>query len=268
MKKKIFGMVVVFVGLCAFMIPSLSAWTFSDWNTTYGSATKVDENITNIKGNLTAEEGMFKGPYSKVSTQKLDDGIKEEVNLELKKENFKQSELFELTTSLDDSTKNYITETVVFTQKDGDKFVVKFPLDPTFSATIDKDGVYTYRYEMYKKENKVLSKFTILLWDEVIATSKEVELTDANGKDNVTVRSVWFCNVQVEKGVNVYTELPPKPIVEEPNKDPEQTTITKPDNTINNNPKTHDNLLTYIIIALASCSTLIIATKKVLKKIN
>ena len=66
--KNVLGMAMV--SLFAFVpflnVSALTPYTLEDWNTEgYGSATAVSDNITNIKGNETATEGMFYGPFIK-----------------------------------------------------------------------------------------------------------------------------------------------------------------------------------------------------------
>ena len=83
MKKKI-GFAVLSITAFMFTIHSVSALTeykYDVWyaESGYGSKTKVDENITNLKGSETATEGMYVGPFSKAAKEvKLADDIVEE----------------------------------------------------------------------------------------------------------------------------------------------------------------------------------------------
>lgn len=252
--KKVFGMVMI--SLFAFFpllnVSALTEYTLEDWNTDgYGSATATSDNITNIKGNATATEGMFYGPYSKKSNTKIEDGITEEIYIELNQDTMSDREYFELTMSLDDIDETYVTEGVVMTQKVGDEYVLTAGWASGFSATITEDGVYTYRYSAsLDEEGNTIFEFTILKWDEVIATTGEINMgqTDA---DNI--RSIWFCNVNVANGINVYTTLPEKPVEEIPTESVESTD----DNTTStildeNNPETSDTISLTVVMLIGS----------------
>lgn len=256
--KKILGMAMV--GLFAFVpflnVSALTPYALEDWNTEgYGSATAVSENITNIKGNETATEGMFYGPFSKKSNAKIADGITEEVYVELNQDTMADREFFELTMSLDDTLENYVTEGVVMTQKVGDEYVLTAGWAPEFKVTITEDGVYTYRYSAsLDEEGNTIFEFTILKWDEVIGTTGPINMGKTNA-DNI--RSIWFCNVNVANGINVYTTLPEKPSEEIPVEPVEPTEpsdeVTTPDNTIEEqNPETSDNIVLTIGMLVTS----------------
>ena len=99
------------------------------------------------------------------------------------------------------------------TQKSGDKFVItasNWSKDKGPIATIDEDGVYTYKWEFKKSDNKILAKFTVLDYGKVIGTTDFVELNvDASKASDV--RYLWACNIKASYGVDIYTTLPPKP---------------------------------------------------------
>ena len=249
--KNVLGMAMV--SLFAFVpflnVSALTPYTLEDWNTEgYGSATAVSDNITNIKGNETATEGMFYGPVSKKSNAKLVDGITAEVYIELNQDTMANSELFELTMSLDDTSENYVTEGVVMTQKVGDEYVLTAGWAPEFKATITEDGVYTYRYSAsLDEEGNTIFEFTVLKWDEVIGTTGQINM-GKTAADNI--RSIWFCNVQVANGINVYTTLPEKPSEEipvepvEPTEPSEEVTTPDSESTIEEqNPETSDSII-------------------------
>ena len=232
--KKVLGMAMVslFTFVPFLNVSALTEYNLTDWNTEgFGSATAVKENITNIKGNETATGGMFYGPVSKKSNAKLADGIIEEVYIELNQDTMADRELFELTMSLDDTLENYVTEGVVMTQKVGNEYILTAGWAPEFKATITDDGVYTYRYgaSLDEKGNTIF-EFTILKGDTVIGTTGQINMGKTNA-DNI--RSIWFCNVQVANGINVYTTLPEKPSEEIPVEPVEPSEeVTTPDSIV------------------------------------
>ena len=249
--KKILGMAMV--SLFAF-VPFLNVfaqteWTLEDWETEngdYGSVTAVDDNITNIKGSgYENEPGMSYGPYSMKSDAKLADGITEDVYIELNKDNMTHGELFALTMSLNDESDSYVTELLVQTQKDNDDYLVTVGLDPNFSATISEDGVYTYRYTATLEDGKTYLQFSILKWDEVIASTTKIDMGETNA---VSAGYMWFGSITAAKGINVYTTLPEKPTEEIPVEPVEPTEpgdkATTSDSTVEEqNPETSDSIV-------------------------
>ena len=190
-------------------------------NNEYGTITDIDSNTFNFKGTLNEAAGMVYGPYSKISTGKLNDGITEEVNVGIDLDKLNSQELFEVTVSLDNDEKEYLTEAVAMAQKVGDEVVVTTGnWFPSFKATINKSGVYTFQWKYYKNDNKIYVRFTVLDYGKEINTTGNVELMDLTGVSNVsdvTVRSLWFCNIRAENGVDVYTTLPN---INEPTQEP------------------------------------------------
>lgn len=232
--KKLFSM--VFAGFMVFglMGADASALEFKaeDWKTAdgaYGFVEVVNDNIMNFKGATTEIGGMNYGPFNKTSEGLIEDGIKEELYVEIDPEKMSLGETFEPSVSLDDSTDNYVTELLVDVAKvDAEKVRITVGLDRDFSYDITEKGVYTFKWEMYKKEGKAYAKFSLLLWDEELNTTKEIDLDCAENttkasnvaENAVSVRSVLFTSIKVEEGVNLYKELPPKPVVpEEPKED-------------------------------------------------
>ena len=256
--KNVLGMAMV--SLFAFVpflnVSALTPYTLEDWNTEgYGSATAVSDNITNIKGNETATEGMFYGPFIKKNNTKISNNIIEGINIELNQNTMTNGEFFELTMSLDDVDENYVTEEVVMTQKVNDEYVLTAGWAPEFKATISEDGVYTYGYRAsLDEEGNTIFQFSILKDYDVIATTGEINMGKTNA-DNI--RSIWFCNVQTANGVNVYTTLPEKPSEEIPVEPVEPTEpsdeVTTPDTTVEEqNPETSDNIVLTIGMLVTS----------------
>ena len=199
-------------------VKALTVWKYEDWQTKdYGTKTKVSSNITNLKGEKGEDGGMKKGPYNKASKAKLSDGITEEVYVGLDFDNYKKDDLFELSIAInkkeDNKDSEYLTEAVVMTQRSNDKFVLTAGWDKSDDpiATIDANGVYTYRWEFKKENNKIKVKFTVLDYGTVLGTTDFVELEVADSSKATDFRYLWACNIKADYGVDIYTELPPKP---------------------------------------------------------
>ena len=272
--KKVLGMAMV--SLFAFVpflnVSAQTEWTLKDWETEngdYGSVTAVDDNITNIKGSDTATEGMFLGPYSMKSEAKLADGITEDVYIELNKDSMANGELFGLTMSLNDASDSYVTELLVNTQKVNDGYLVTVGLDPDFSYTISEDGVYTYRYTATLEDGKTYLQFSILKWDEVIASTTKIDMGETTA---VSAGYMWFCSITAANGINVYTTLPEKPSEEipvepvEPTEPSEEVTTPDSENTVEEqNPETSDSIILTVGMLVTSL-TLVGFGIKALKK--
>ncbi|MEI3251380.1 MAG: InlB B-repeat-containing protein [Candidatus Gastranaerophilaceae bacterium] len=230
MKKKM-GFAVLSIAAFMFAIHSASALTeykFDGWyaENGYGSKTKVDENITNLKGNETASGGMYVGPFSKAAKNvKLADGITEEVHVGLDFDKIKEGEYFEaslaLKTTNDNNEEKYVSEAVVMSQRVGDKIKLTVGWAKDFEAYIQAKGVYTYQWKMWieTEENakKTYVQFTLLQGEKEIATTGKIDFDTLTTADtlnpiaeqkDVTVKYLWFCNINVKEGVNIYTEVP------------------------------------------------------------
>ena len=221
MKRKI-GLTLLSIAtfVCAtHSVDALTTYDYSDWTagSGYGTATEVDDNITNIKGETTDTNGQYLGPYSKASTAKLEDGITEESYIMLDPAQYNQSELFELSLALKNGADEYVSEAVVMTQKDGDGFKFTAGWAPDFSATVSRKGIYTYQWNMFIDNGKTYVNFTLLQGNREIASTGDIDFDTIVTPDtknpiadeaDVSVKYLWFCNVQVANGVDVYTELP------------------------------------------------------------
>ncbi len=224
--KKFLNLAFIFVSMLfvsVLSVEALTVWNYEDWQagTNYGTKTKVSSNITNLKGEKVEREGMKTGPFNKASKAKISDGITEEVYVGINKDNYNNSELFELSIALNKDDNQYLTEAVVMTQKSGDKFVLSatWAKDKNPIATIEEDGVYTYKWEFKKdSDNKLKVKFTVLDHGQELGTTDFVELQVENADKANNVRYLWACNIKANYGVDIYTTLPPKPgsIVENP----------------------------------------------------
>lgn len=201
---------------CISPVNALTTHKPSDWvaNGDKGSATVLDENMANLKG------ASNYGPYSKASNAKLKDGITEETYVDLDFNSIKNNEFFEVTLGLKDAKNEYVTEAVVISQRVGDVIKVTAGWAPGFEATVTTSGIYTYRWNMYiKDDGKAYVKFTLLNKDVPVASTQEISLDSEQaqgpdtkvpvaGQEDVSVKYLWFCNIQVADGINVYSKLP------------------------------------------------------------
>lgn len=215
--NKVLGIFASFALSLGFIEPvnALTTHLPSDWvaNGNKGSVQILDDNITNLKGELNH------GPYSKASNAMLKDGIVEETYVDLNFNDIKDNEFFEVTLGLKNNKDEYVTEAVVMTQRIGDKIKVTAGWAPDFEAEITQAGIYTYRWNMYVKEGNAFVQFSLLNNNQLVASTQEVSLDSeqAKGPDTkspvaqepeVSVKYLWFCNIQVANGINVYSVLP------------------------------------------------------------
>ena len=218
MKKVLVLSLCVVLALLVFASSAFAATynygSFTDGNG-YGTKTEVDENVTNLKGGEIGADGMAEGPYSKAAEDVLlTDGISEETNVEINLEKMAQGEFFEVSLALKDTAGNYLTEAVVMAQKvDAETVRLTAGWAPSFSVDVKESGVYTFKWEMYTQDDKSYVNFSLLDYGTAVGTTGPVELTDVVNPEGVTVKYLWFCNIQVAEGVNVYAQLP---AVEEP----------------------------------------------------
>lgn len=218
MRKKI-GLTILSIAtfICATNAVNATEYSSSDWLTdggNYGSAVADanDSNITTMKGNATSHEG----PYSKKSTEKLVDGITEDFNVMLDPSEFAQAELFETRVRLNDEAGEAVNEFGVMVQKDGDVFKITSGINGNFAVTISNKGVYTFRHEAFIENGEAYCKITVLQGNNVLGSTDKVLLNDIthlitiddSNIDGIVVRNVWYCNIQVNNGIDVYTKLP------------------------------------------------------------
>ena len=201
---------------CISPVNALTTHKPNDWvaNGDKGSATVLDENMANLKG------ASNYGPYSKASNAKLKDGIVEETYVDLDFNNIKNTEFFEVTLGLKDAKNEYVTEAVVMSQRVGDVIKVTAGWAPGFEANVTRSGIYTYRWNMYiKDDGKAYVKFSLLDNDIILASTDEISLDSEQAKgpdtkvpvaaqEDESVKYLWFCNIQVANGINVYSKLP------------------------------------------------------------
>lgn len=221
--KKIFYALftVLLMGVYVGNVDAATNFTFDGWNTAsgyYGTATKVSDNITNLKGREDAIGGMYLGPFNKQGDKAaLLDGIKEQTHVELNFDTMAFHEYFETSLALKNGAGNYVAEAVVMTQKITEDQIRITSGWSDFEAIVTETGVYTYQWEVFVEEEKTYVIFSLLNNDKVIATTGKVDfdgidtvdtLNPIAEEEGVTVKYLWFCNVNVAKGINVYTTLP------------------------------------------------------------
>ena len=184
----------------------------------YGTKTPVSENVTNLKGETVASGGMYVGPFSKASTAKLAEGILEETYVEVDMDKIASGEYFEVSLALRNAANEYVTEAVVMSQKTAeDEVTLTAGWAPKFSATIDRTGIYTYQWNMFVENKTPYVNFSVLSGDTVVGSTGNVDMDTIQGPDDknpileqedVSVKYLWFCNINVAEGINVYATLP------------------------------------------------------------
>ncbi len=253
--KKICGVVLLSSMMLAFLTPikALTNYKTRDWKTVMpesecvadesdctgynaGSTKQVEKtNKTEIKSNsYTGNKetdankwiGMKVGPYVEGGNTTIDNGINEELKIELGTDIIKPQEFFEVSFSLKNKEGNYVNELNVFTENVGDSIYVgiqgiqttggHFIGDPI--AKISEHDVYTYSWKLNEHDNKSYVTFVVKnSKGEEIGNSGELEINE-NFKGNevkqigtdvqsneVSVRWIWLCNIQVANGLTVYS---------------------------------------------------------------
>lgn len=222
LKKTIYALfAVLLMGVSVVDVDAATEYTFEGWSTFsgyYGTATKVSDNITNLKGRSDAIGGMYLGPFNKQADKvTLLGGIKEQTHVELNFDTMSQGEFFEVSLALKNGANAYVSEAVVMTQRITEEQIKLSAGWSDFEAVVTESGLYTYQWEVYTEGTKTYVVFSLLNDGEVIATTGKVDMDGIKTADtlnpiaeqeNVTVKYLWFCNVNVAKGVNVYTSLP------------------------------------------------------------
>lgn len=184
----------------------------------YGTKTEVSENVTNLKGQYDSGMGMYVGPFSKASTATLENGILEEAYIEVDMDKIATGEFFDVSLALKNAANEYVTEAVVASQKTAENQVtVQAGWAPDFKVVLDKTGIYTYQWNMFVENDTPYVNFTILSGDTVLGTTGKVDMDTIKGPDDknpileqedVSVKYLWFCSLNVAEGINVYATLP------------------------------------------------------------
>ncbi len=260
MAKKIFMCFLLIVAFFSlnYSVKALTKYEFNDWvaEGQYGTKEKISDNITRLK------EKNGSGPYSKASTSKLKDGITEETYIKIDFPSIENSELFEVSLALRNGNNEYVSEAVVMTQKSGDNIFVTAGWAPSFKATIKENGIYTYQWKMFIKDNKTYVRFTILNYDKQIATTGNIDFDTIVTKDtknpitsqkDVSVKYLWFCNIDIKNGIDVYTNLPIR-----------NTDVTT--QAIEDNPNTSDNTNLFFVLSVIGLGVSLVTIKSLVKR--
>ncbi len=244
----------------------------------FGTKEKINDNVTRMKGGTDDGDGMLEGPYSKSSTATLQEGINEETHVKVDLEKMQDNELFQVSLAVnlkEGETNDYANEEVVTIQKSGDVAYVTASGRSNYIAVIGETGIYTFRWEINKEEDGVKIKVSVFNYETLIGTTGEMDFDSIEGPDfkelkdenpsDVSVRYLWFCNIRVEEGIDVYATLPSR-ISEDTQPSTEPTTQPAPtDEPVKDvTPKTgSQNIIQYIVgMALISVIGIIVLNKK------
>ncbi len=203
-----------------------------------GSSNKITIKGNSYKGNKETSPdkwGAYNvGPYVEGGIDTVAKGIHEELQIGLDPAKIAHQEFFEISFSLKDNTKtpttpsdtthtpeDYVNEVNIITENvSGEIYIgiqninISGGVWQTPIAKVKEAGIYTYSWEI-TKEGKFI--FTVKNSDgQVIGKSEELDIDDTFngpdvkeisevGADKVAVRWIWFCNVQVANGVEVYS---------------------------------------------------------------
>ena len=196
-----------------------------------GTAKAVgDTNETEIAGNkyqgnkeTSANKwvAMNVGPYVEGGTDTAATGIHEELQIELDKEKILHQQFFEISFSLKDNTGKYVNEINVITENVNNEFLIgiqgvdisggNWNNNPL--AKISAEGVYTYSwtiedgnvtFTVKTADGKTVGSRTL----DIDSTFKGPEVQEISkvGADKVSVRWIWFCNVQTKEAVSVFSK--------------------------------------------------------------
>jgi len=120
MKKFITRSLFAFVimGYALVSVNAATEFTYEGWKdgSGYGTKEQYTDYITTMTGEYNDTAGMFYGPYNKESEQTLEEGINEELLIDLDFDNMGLNELFEISLAFNDANGDYLDEVVVMTQ--------------------------------------------------------------------------------------------------------------------------------------------------------
>lgn len=232
MKKTIYALfAILLMGTSIANVDAATNFTYDGWvaGSGYGTKTEVNSYITHLKGEATENAGMHYGAFNKQSTQKLEDGILEETHVDLDFERIKVEEYFDVSLALKNGEGTYVTEAAIRTQMvEEGKMKVTAGWAPDFEVVVTEDGVYTYQWKMYVEGTKTYVEFNFLNDGKIIKGTGKIDfdtiITDATlnpiaEEEGVVVRYLWFCNISVAEGINVYSKLPTLAVDEEIDED-------------------------------------------------
>ena len=223
--KKFIGTVLV-ITMMVFNILPVSALTnykpdryqpnFNDATGGEAVKNKDNANVITLKGTpgTSSYNGMDVGPYIKTSSKITDKGGIHEV-LYVDHSTLKGTELFQISYQIGKG-ENYANEVDTITQRGNDgKIRVSLSGITDFGVELPDNGIYKYDFKSYVgSDDAVKVEFSVYdSTDKLIGSSKELDLnqkftyerTEVSKTDDVTLNAIWFCNIKVADGVNVYS---------------------------------------------------------------
>ncbi len=225
MKKILYGFACIMM-MCSFTsVNAVTIHNYDDWKTDGGNGSKerISDLVTNLKGaNATGINNTYDGPYAENSEGNLKDGFTEEVNIELKLDDFANNEKFYVSNSVN-YIDSYSTELFVTTTRTSEGFEITTTAKEGYKYVIKEDGIYAYQWVWSVDDNIVNVVFNILKDGKKISSSDEIAIEtvydstsgeyeiltlDESEVEKMTPGYLWFFGIEVAKGVNVYAHLP------------------------------------------------------------
>ncbi len=220
MKKLVGLMLTLLLALSSFGVTT-KAYEFIDWQAgeKYGSIQKVDDNILKFFGDAKIDEHQrYVGPFTKANMKSFEKNkvIDMEVHVKVDLDVMKAGELFKVTTALNDSEGEYVTElrmAFVKTDKGTVKVRPDIKLTNHFEYEITQSGIYTLRWEYVKGTNAVMGRFILKNKDVELLKGTVPNMDEIGGKKPaiekaVVGRYLWFNDIKVKDGLNIYKNLP------------------------------------------------------------
>lgn len=221
MKRKITGIVVMLMMVCIANQP-IKAYQAQDWQTdngAYGTVTKVDDNITNVKGSTEVDEyGRNVGPFTKAKMKSFSDTnnvVDMEVHVKIDLDAMQTGDRFWTTAAMNDQNGEYATELrMKFVKKENGSVEVspEVTIDDSFSYEIKETGIYTLRWEFKKGTQFVSCNFLLKQKDTVLLNGlvPNMDVIMGSRPSIETLKSgryLWFHDIKVAGGLYVYENL-------------------------------------------------------------
>ncbi len=184
----------------------------SDWvaGEGYGSVETVKDYMAVLKGDETLNsDNSHTGPY--VNTKggeivKNGSAVVDEVHVYIDPAEMVQSEKFALTSSLNNKNNEYVDELLVLFQKVNNETVrVTSNMDKSFDYSINEAGLYTLKYSYIPGDLNIAGNFSIWKDGEKVASTINIIMPNATVENTSGRRSVWFSDISVENGLEVYS---------------------------------------------------------------
>ena len=161
-------MALTLVMAIAIVPTAVFAFNASDWQSGDQGGTNYGTIRQNPDGTYTFEgapdlntDNSHCGPYTKANAPDLSTGeFTETIDVEINPSQIAAAEKFAVTVSINDTNGNYKTELLANFQKGyNDAVNVAVGLDPTFSAELTEDGIYTLKYRYIDNTGQVCAQF-------------------------------------------------------------------------------------------------------------